>query len=88
MIDRAPFVPPEDLWLYNAFCALSRERPVGLGPAPIPIGALETYCRMNGIVDEEGVAMLTAAVHAMDDEWLAWALERQEVERKQRQSKR
>ncbi|WP_449395589.1 phage tail assembly chaperone [Devosia riboflavina] len=56
--------------LLKAFWELCSDRPVGVSAAAIPFTAIDRWAARNGFDDPDDFASLTAAIRAMDGEWV------------------
>jgi hypothetical protein len=66
---------------FTAFWKLSRDRSAGFGPGPIPYSSLMNYAKYLNL-DEEETEDFCYFLSEMDSEFLAYASEKSEAERK------
>lgn len=74
MLDRAPKLFPDVIWIWNAFRLMSRSRGNDFGsPRPLDvITCVSNYCSLMQIKTEEERDDLIALITVLDDEWLTY----------------
>ena len=71
-------------FVWTAFHAVSTDRPVGFGLAPIPFAAIDRYARRYGITDIDEFDRLRRLIMAMDRAMLDDARAEQEAASKKK----
>jgi len=69
-LEQQPTIPAENLWLWNAFWALSSTRKE---ISPICFGEIYAYCKLKGFCRRDDIEMLLYVIKALDPLWLSWA---------------
>lgn len=76
MLERQPHLHPLIVWVWEAFGILDKGRQWGYnGPQPIQVSELESYCRMNNIMDRSD---LVRYIQKMDGAYLKQHREKME----------